>query len=55
MTDLTPDEKRLIEELRRYRRVTALDYGVIPCIIYVKDGKMQRVEIEAAKASIMLT
>ena len=47
----SPQEQSLIRILREYLKQEAIAHGQIPCIIYIQDGKMIRMEIEKAKAS----
>ena len=48
---LTREERNLIKALRS----CLMSHGRIPCVIYVQDGKMVRVEIERPTSSVMLT
>ncbi len=48
--ELTPDEAKLIEAIRKMR----VSHGRIPCIIYIQDGKLVRVEFEKVVESVKL-
>ena len=48
--ELTKEERKLIETLRNIK----VDFGRIPCIIYIQDGKLFRVEMETAIKSTKL-
>ena len=48
--ELTKEERTLIETLRGIK----VDFGRIPCIIYIQDGKLFRIEMETAIKSTKL-